>query len=87
MVVLFGQPHLEEIVLVLDLREPDGCQPGEDQWQEYENDVMAVKVSIENDSSRFKTRRGDLLGKRFVRIFSERSMVVLQLPSCPSKQD
>ena len=47
MVVLFGQPHLEEIVLVLDLREPDGCQPGEDQWQEYENDVMAVEMSIE----------------------------------------
>ena len=57
MVVLFGQPHLEEIVLVLDLREPDGCQPSEDQRQEYENDVMAVKITIENYSSiRYNSR-------------------------------
>ena len=44
MVVVFGQPHLEKIVLVLDLWEPDGRQTRKNQWQENEHDVVAVKV-------------------------------------------
>ena len=46
MVVVFGQPQFEKIVLVLDLGEPDSRHAGEDQRQEYEHDVMAVKIFL-----------------------------------------
>ena len=42
-VVVFGEPHVEEIVLVFDLGQSDGRQPGEDQWQQNEDNVMSER--------------------------------------------
>ena len=42
-VVVFGEPHVEEVVLVFDLGQSDGRQPGEDQWQQNEHNVMSAK--------------------------------------------